>query len=271
MSLGIVVKGPEGLVMAADSRVTLTAVQADGRTVHVNYDNATKLLSFNNHTHVGVVTYGAAAIGLRSAASYLSEFEAVLDEESAGVRIPVLKFAEMFSKFFVSQWDEWQRSQPKEYQGPSMTFVVAGFDEGEPYGKIYLIEIPHSPEPVQQHVQAEGFGITWGGQRECVDRLFQGFDQRLIPIVADRLSLESDQIEKLQGVLQELQVPIPLPALPLQDCVDLAIFAIRTTIGYQKLTVGVRGVGGPIDVATITRNNGLRFVQRKEISGELET
>jgi hypothetical protein len=61
---------------------------------------------------------------------------------------------------------------------------------------------------------------------------------------------------------------IPLEAMPLQDCVDLAIFFIRTTIDAQKLTVGIRGCGGPIDVATITRREGLKFIPQKKVYGE---
>lgn len=57
-------------------------------------------------------------------------------------------------------------------------------------------------------------------------------------------------------------------AMPLQDCVNLAIFFIRTTIDAQNLSVGVRGVGGPIDVAVITASEGIQFIQRKQIVGE---
>jgi len=42
MSLGVVIKGPEGAVLAADSRVTLEARHGDGMTLLVNFDNATK-------------------------------------------------------------------------------------------------------------------------------------------------------------------------------------------------------------------------------------
>jgi len=58
--------------------------------------------------------------------------------------------------------------------------------------------------------------------------------------------------------------------LPLQDCVDLSIFVVRTTITMQKWLVGVRGVGGAVDVATITRTEGFRAVQVKTITGEKE-
>jgi len=34
------------------------------------------------------------------------------------------------------------------------------------------------------------------------------------------------------------------------------------------LAIGIRGVGGPIDVAIVTRTDGLQYVQRKLIRGE---
>jgi len=57
--------------------------------------------------------------------------------------------------------------------------------------------------------------------------------------------------------------------LPLQDSIDLAIFLVRATITLQKWQIGIRGVGGAIDVATITQTDGFRSVQQKQIRGEL--
>jgi len=255
MSLGIVIKGPEGLVLAAESRITLTAQIADKKTIAVNFDNATKLLSFSDpNCAVGVVTYGLAALGLRPAHSFIPEFEKKLKEENEG-RLSVKTFADKLSVFFM---DQWKSEMPEDYNGPSMTFVVAGYDEGAAYGSIYLIE-----KPQEQHVNDGSFGITWGGQREFVDRLLRGYDGRL----KEFLISQDIEIEGLDDFLFNLQMKIPLEAMPLQDCVDLAIFFVRTTIDAQNLTLGIRGCGGHIDVATITRN-GLDFVQRKEIVGE---
>jgi hypothetical protein len=61
---------------------------------------------------------------------------------------------------------------------------------------------------------------------------------------------------------------IPFQFLPLQDCVDLAVFLIQSTISFQKYrTTVVRGVGGPVEVATVTRD-GFKFVSQKSISVE---
>lgn len=263
MSLGIVIKGPEGLVLAAESRVTLSAKSDDGQQLHVNFDNATKLISFSPpNIAIGVVTYGQAAIGLRTAHSFVPEFEAGLPDD----RLTVKDFSERLSEFFLQQWNA---TMSKDYQGPNMSFVIGGFNDGEPYGRVMMFDIPGKPTPIEQQANPGEFGITWGGQREFVDRLIQGFDHRLMAILATSLRLPPKQLSLLQPQLGQLQMQIPLAAMPLQDCVDLAIFFIRTTIAAQRLTVGIRGCGGPIDVATITRRQGLQFIQRKQTVGEL--
>lgn len=58
MSLGIAFKGPEGIVLAADSRVTLTGQAGSNLLIQAHYDNATKLLKVRDHDNVGAVTYG---------------------------------------------------------------------------------------------------------------------------------------------------------------------------------------------------------------------
>ncbi len=63
MSLGIAFKGPEGIVLAADSRVTLTAQNAQTNTrLPAYFDNATKLLKVGGQEYVGAVTYGVGEV-----------------------------------------------------------------------------------------------------------------------------------------------------------------------------------------------------------------
>src|SRR5688500_4605181 len=104
MSLGIVIKAPEGLVLAAESRLTLTAQAPNQPPVHVNFDNATKLLSFQKpNNYIGVVTYGQAVIGLRTAQSFVPAFESQLAAEASDEgqkRLSVRVFAEKLSAFF---------------------------------------------------------------------------------------------------------------------------------------------------------------------------
>jgi 20S proteasome alpha/beta subunit len=278
MSLGIVVKGPEGLVLAAESRVTLTAAPnppSSGPVINVNFDNATKLLSFSKpHTYIGVVTYGLAALNLRTAASFVPEFEATL-KKGNNPRISIQEFAKRLSAFYMQRWTQEGMESPASYKGPDMVFIVAGFDKDEPYGSVFEFGIPSKPDPQEKHPntingtqKAVAFGISWGGQREIVDRLIHGHDGRLSSVLEQKLSGEPTLLKDIKQSLSVFQMPIPLQAMALQDCVDLALFFIRTTIEAQKLTIGVRGCGGPIDVAIITSREPMRFIQRKRIVGE---
>jgi len=285
MSLGIVFKGPEGIVLAADSRVTLTSEIQHGQVKTLlpsSFDNATKLLRITGQNFVGVVTYGLGAIGQqepRTAHSFVPEFEAGLLKnkkngepengndrcvENSVERLSVEEFAKKLGDFFMQQW---KNNMPDSYDGPDMLFLIGGFDVGEPYGRVFQIAIPSNPVPIEMNPKQ--FGVSWGGQLEYTNRLIKGFDPNLPSIVQDFLQLTDQQKEALHVHLNgTLSSRIPYQFLPLQDCVDLSIFLIRTTMELQTWTVGVRGVGGAIDVATITRINGFRPVQQKDIVGE---
>jgi hypothetical protein len=88
-------------------------------------------------------------------------------------------------------------------------------------------------------------------------------------MIQDLLKLTDEQRTSLEKSLESsLSLHIPYQFLPLQDCIDLSIFLVRTSIEIQTWIVGVRGVGGAIDVATITRTEGFKFVQQKRIVGQ---
>jgi hypothetical protein len=270
MSLGIAFKGPEGIVLAADSRVTLTGQMQLPNQPPVllpsTYDNATKLLRVKGQNHVGAVTYGAGAIGQtepRTAHSYIPEFEQELGNSG---RLNVQDFSSRLSKFFLKKW---QDQKMPSTQGADMVFIVGGYDKGAPYGRVFDIFIPSRPTPAEWHSGIGQFGLVWGGQREYADRLIHGFDGRLPEIAKSFLSLDDPKREELRLHLQaQLQAPVPFAFLPLQDCVDFAIFLIRTTITMQHWIMGLRGVGGAIDVAVITQTDGFMDIQKKKIAGE---
>lgn len=282
MSLGIAFKAPEGIVLAADSRVTLNSqVQLAGGpqgplTVLLpsTFDHATKLLKVKGQEYVGAITYGLGAIGQaepRTAHSFLPEFETSLANVP---RLSVEEFAVRLATFFNDQWNAAHMPNPAP-PGQDMVFLVGGYDAGAAYGKIFEIHIPSMPIP---HEMIPGqFGAAWGGQREIADRLLNGFDFRATQMARDFLhvaapALAAGQPDPLEVDLKtKLSAKIPWQFLPLQDCVDLSIFVLRSTITLQKWIVDVRGVGGAIDVATVTCTEGFKYVQQKQIAGEVRT
>jgi hypothetical protein len=284
MSLGIAFKGPEGIVLAADSRVTIMAIKQlppqpvppggvappSSVLLPATYDNAIKMLKVKGQDYVGAVTYGAGSIGQaapRTASSFLPEFEASL---SNAPRLTVQAFAQRLSDFFLQQWNA---AAMPVVGATDMIFLIAGYDdENAAYGRVFEVAIPSSPTP-REAIPVGVFGAVWGGQREVTDRIIQGFDPNLPIIAQDVLGI--DPANRNPNLDQELKnrltLPIPWQFLPLQDCVDLSIFLVRATITMQKWLVDVRGVGGAVDVATVTRTEGFKVVQQKQVAGWVAT
>jgi hypothetical protein len=280
MSLGVVFKGPEGLVLAADSRVTLTAVSQAAtapleglagmpagvvETHHTYFDNATKLLRLQSHPNLGIVTYGQGAIGQaqpRMAHGFIPEFEAHLEEQKSenGDALSVEATANALGSFFSQQWTDAGMSDDTE----PMVFLVAGFDEDAAYGRVFEVSVPNAPGPVEQ--MANDFGVEWGGMTYFAERLINGVAPMAIHHAKNELDLSDEQAEALaRRWHSELELTIPYQFLPLQDCVDFTTFLVDMTASVISWTVGNQGVGGHIDVATITRTDGFQSVQQKRI------
>ena len=265
MSLGVVVKGPEGVVLAADTRVTINAQSSRlAVPILVNFDNATKLLTFGDkHNFVAAVTYGDAIIGGRTASSFLPELAHALGE----ARLSVFEYAMRVSSFFLDRWKE--AGKPTDEAADGMKFILAGYNESDPYGEVYVFNVPNAPDPIPQKKGTQ-FGMNWGGQLDIASRLIHGYDPILPSLMAEQLDIPQDRIEDARNALQpKLEHRIPFGMLPLQDCVDLATFLVRTTITAQRFAITVRGVGGSIDVVAITRTKGVEWIQRRDLHGEV--
>ena len=255
MTLVVAFKGTEGIVLAADSRVTLMSQGGHPS----NFDNATKLLTLSKpHNWVGAVTSGVATISGRTHHSLMPEFEASLGSD----RLSVREYAEGLSAFFL---DKWTTSGQSSNAG-NAEFIVAGYDVGQPYGTVYRFAVPGSPNLVE-HI-AGTFGMTYSGQRIIADRIMYGYDPQILSLMQSYFSLPSQQVRSFGlDIRRQVAHRTPYVTLALQDCVDLSTFLIRTTIEAQSFSTDLRGVGGPIDVATIGQVDGFNWVNRKHVQG----
>jgi hypothetical protein len=189
--------------------------------IPATYDNATKVLKVAGQNFVAAITYGVGAIGQppaspRTAHSFLPEFEEEITQPS---RLSVEDFALKLGDFFNRQW---QATMPAG--GPpmgDMVFLVAGYNENEPYGRVYQIAIPSAPKPVEQNVNE--FGLTYGGQIEITARILDGIDRGAIQSITMHLSLAQNIADNLfTSIKQRHMLKIPyIPPIELKQAVQL--------------------------------------------------
>ena len=67
-------------------------------------------------------------------------------------------------------------------------------------------------------------------------------------------------ISLIQTEVAEFLVEAPMP---IQDAADLAEFLVYSTCMYTRFKRGAATVGGPIEVAAITKHEGFKWIKRK--------
>jgi len=137
----------------------------------------------------------------------------------------------------------------------TMFAIVAGYDEGETEGRVFAIEVPAQPAPIEQHVN--GLGVTYGGMRELIDRVLAGYDSAL---------LGDAEPDGNDTGLAHVHLPIALDEMSASEGAAFAHYLVAMTVDGVRFLgqYGLHGSGGAIDVATITAADGLRYLQQKD-------
>ena|SRR5258706_2876599 len=103
-----------------------------------------------------------------------------------------------------------------------------------------------------------------------MNRLILGLGVNFGKALVDE-GLEAEKAtEATSKIMAKLSVPLVIAAMPIQDAIELAIFMVETTIKFVRFNLRSETVGGPIEVAAITKHEGFKWVRRKLFySGEL--
>ncbi len=237
MSFIITIYVHEGIVMASDSRLTLNATQKqDGQTtvrlaVGQSDANYKTFLAPNN---IGISTYGAADVqGMPIAGS----IEAFIREQLGTGAIEVDAVPPLLVDYF-------RHIAPP----PDTGFHVAGYKTIDSRRVQHVWQVTVKTGEIKQTNSNYNQGATWSGEADILARLLQ-------PVWI------KDAAEQFQ--------PLPNYAIPwqfftLQDAVDFAVYAVRTTIDSLRFQPRAKTVGGPIDVLVI-KPDAAYWVQHKQL------
>jgi hypothetical protein len=265
MTIAISLKVNDGVVLASDSAASIWAQSPDGQTLGVVniYENADKVFNLCKGHPIGAITWGSGSIGNSSISTLVKDFRKVLNPSliSDG-KFTIEEISNQFSKFIYNEhylpaFSSWVRK-------PDIGFIIAGYGAGLDYAEEWIFEIINGQLRAPKKLRGEGeAGIAWNGEPEAITRLYIGHGTGL-PVVLKECGIEANKIDEIMTKIRELLiVPLVVPPLPIQDAIDLAEFLIETTMKFSKYKPGPTTVGGPIDIAAITKHEGFKWVKRK--------
>lgn len=238
MSLVITLYVREGIVMASDSRLTLSTHQQSGSSQTVNLavgQSDSNYKTFVTAEHVGISTYGAADIKGVPIGGYIESF---INDVVSPATLTVDQVAEKVLKYFQGQQTV-----------PDTHFYVAGYKKTATTSEQQVWQVSVAQGTKKQINPAGVQGVAWGGESDILSRLVQ-------------------RVGILDQTGSVIETPpyhqVPWGFFTLQDAIDFAIFAVRSTIDALRFQPRAKTVGGPIDVLVI-KPTGALWVQRKEL------
>jgi len=229
----------EGIVMASDSRLSLstTAKEDDNTIVNMAVAQSDSVYkTFIAPINIGITTFGAADINGVPIAGFIDSF---IKEELDGKDVTVDQVPDKLLTYF-------RKCDPP----PATHFHVAGYMQVDRSyeQKLYVLDVLNNKH---ENVCKKGEqGAYWGGESDILSR-----------IIMPTAELDVD------GALKQTYpyFHVQWQYFTLQDAIDFAVFAIHSTIEAMRFQPRPKTVGGPIDVLVV-KPDKTEWIQRKALT-----
>jgi hypothetical protein len=260
MTIAISIKVNDGVVLAADSAGSLVA-QAPN-----------KIVNLRKGLPIGAIFWGAGAIGQASISTLLKDLRARFmgadpghqDWHIDGTAYTVQQVADrvkqfLFDEHYAPAFANWPLK-------PAMGLIVAGFSAGASIAEEYKLEVDSAGVVTGPALVRPGHaaGAVWAGEPEPVTRVLNGFGTALPGLLDAQLNLPAGTVlTALSQIGPQLAAQVISDAMPIKDAIDVAEFLVDLTSKYSRYTPGAATVGGPVEIAAITKHEGFKWVKRK--------
>jgi hypothetical protein len=275
VTIALVVKVNDGYVLASDSATTVQNQTPQGQTYVENiYNNANKIFNLYKGLPISAMTWGLGNIGPASISTLAKDLRARLANGSKDWKLDpdnyaMTEVAKRFKKFFYDeQYEPFAKAATaagKQVDTLGLGLCVAGYSSGADQPEIFHFDMTPAGCAGPTEILDTEPGAQWWGQFEAITRLLNGVSL-FMPEALKNLKLAKDDAKAIaltQDVVNQVRVGIVGPAMPIQDAIDLAEFLVQVTIGFVRFCPGHPTVGGPIEIAAVTKHEGFRWVQRK--------
>lgn len=275
MTIALVVKVNDGLVLSSDSATTLTMSHGGASTVANIYNNANKVFNLYKGLPIGAMTWGLGSIGPASIATLAKDLRRrfmgedpkypdwKIDPASYSIEEVAIKAREFL---YVGRYDAIESAAAaRGSTSPHLGFLVAGYSSGADEPKAFVIGLGEGGAPGLTEVVTDEAGAAWWGQPDAIARILGGISTAFPDAVVNLgiVPTQSDAWALYQSVRDQLNPQMVTAAMPIQDAIELAEFLVHATIQIVRFSPGNPTVGGPIEIATITKHEDFKWVQRK--------
>lgn len=268
MTIAVAVSAVDSIVLASDSATTQHQLIPGGQLEPINtWNSANKIFNLRKTLPVGAMTWGRASLSGRSIATLAKELRCRLSGERPthgdwaldATKYTIADVANRAKSFF---YDEHYQNDPSA--NDLLGLAIAGYSAGSDAAELHVMQMDqtgcHGPEEFQPG--GHEF-VIWWGQPEAITRLALGFSPRIGEALAQLGVTAADIPAYVQAIKDKTALPLVFPGMPVGEAIDLADFLVDATIKFVRFAPGHQSVGGPVEIAAMTRYEGFKWIKRK--------
>lgn len=270
MTIALTIKINEGLVIAADSASTLSIQSQDGNQQIQNvYDNANKIVNLHKGLPLVAMTWGNGEIDGKSISTIFKDLRKRFEGRDKNYptwkidleNYTISDIADRVCKYI---FEELISKSPNKnnLMENFLGIYIGGFSSDGQTSDSYILNIHGNQYVTPKQVLTES-GAIWNGQPEAISRLLLGYSSNIVQALRNLGVSDSDSLIYSQQLIDQTQINLVTPGMPIQDAIDLARFLVDTSIKFTRFRPGGNTVGGPVEIAAITQHEGFKWVDRK--------
>jgi hypothetical protein len=270
MSVAVAVKVSDGFAIAADSATTLATDQGD--VVNI-YNSANKAINLVKGLPIGMMFWDAGSIGALSMITLAKDLRQLLtvgspDDPTWKIDPDAYTMDEVAAKvkryFYDTRYQAiYDPAGPGPF--PSIGMYVCGFGSTDDVGREFEITIQQDGTCTGPNEITPGrpWNLLAFASPDPIFRLIVGMSLEAAEVFNERGMSDDEVAALIEALNQRLYSGLVHPAMPIQDALELAEFLVHLTVMYYRFRPGHNTVGGPIEVAAITKHEGFKWVSRK--------
>ena len=252
MTIALTIRISNALILATDSSSTIMEIENDIPHVHQTYFNADKLFNLKKNEPIGCLTWGDGSINGIPISSLTKDFR---DE---------LKIDELNIENIAKEFIEFLEKNIGDSNNINIGFLIAGYPDGEGNNpEMYVIEIKQGKIQEKVKLTNDSFSISWFGDYDFLSRFIFGIDSNMGNMLKENGFDEDEVDEIIEFSKRELALPLGFSEMPIQDAIDLAKFLVDICKKSSRFIPGPQVIGGPTDIAVITKHEGFKWIERK--------
>lgn len=262
MTICIGVRVDSGIVFVSDSATSYVSTDQQGNAITQRvYNHADKVFNLCKGLPVISMTCGIGNFGKESISTIAKHIRhTIFDKTDITPENYTIENIVSYAHTIFSE--KHAELDPALKLNSSFEFFVGGFSHNSCDSELWKITIVN--DVIHPTLKlSDDFNIVWAGQPEACTRLVLGVSSQTEYVLKNAGLTDEVTAQVIDSIKAASTAPLVEPSMPINDAIHLAEFLAKTSATYVKFLPGADTVGGDLDIATITKYEGFKWIKRK--------